>query len=95
MTNTAQTQAAAQGAAEQQPPGRGALPQAYPRTAEGLRRLEADIQELKPEALGARYGVSHHAVLKYRTRLRKALATALPAEPQNCIRPFLTAKQIA
>ena len=31
--------------AEKQTKGRGALPKAYPKTAEGLQRLDADIKE--------------------------------------------------
>ena len=61
--------------AKQKTKGRGALPKAYPKTAEGLQRLDADIKERGAKEVGARYGVTHHAVLQHGKRMRKALAS--------------------
>ena len=70
--------------------GRGALPAAYPKTPEGLQRLEDGIKALGAKALGQRHGVSKDAVVKLRQRRRKELAVGVPAlEPSSEPQPQL------
>ena len=71
--------------AEKQTKGRGALQKAYPKTAEGLQRLDADIKERGAKELGARYAVTHHAVLQHRKRMRNGLSVVVSAalEPER------------
>jgi len=72
MADKLHSQVPVQGAiAEHQVKVRGALQKAYPKTPEGLQRLEADIREQGAEVLAERYGVTHHAVLQHRKRTRK------------------------
>lgn len=62
--------------------GRGALSAEYPKTPAGVQALEEAIKEAGgPDALGAIYGVTKDAVIKFRQRLRKSVnGASQPAE---------------